>query len=195
MKTIKYALFFIIISFSAAFTQPIPSADKIPADLQNKLNLSDAQREKIETILAYKKDNLDRIRNKMMTIMDDLRDSAGYISNESEKEILKVLNKEQTEEFKAETGRHNQFAMMPPSRMIYNGFPQDMIGPILFRHGMHSQNPRLPGLREQDDYNQDCIDNQDTASDANFRNSNSQDDDDDIDLLQDLDIFDLLNNL
>jgi hypothetical protein len=191
MKIIKSALLLVLLSFAGAFSQPLLPPGEKDGNFQNELNLSDSQKAKIDNILKSKKEKLDKIRNRMMTLMENLRDSTEIVDGQSEKEIIKVLNKEQAEEFKSAAGKRNQFAMMPPPGMIENGFPQNMPGPNHFGQGMQQQCPQAPGFSGQDQPKPDCMGNQDDAVDPGFRNQKE----DDIDSLQDLDIFDLMNIL
>jgi len=191
MKIIKSALFLVLLSFAGALSQPLLPPGEKDVNIQHELNLTDSQKEKIDNILKSKKDKLDKIRNRMMTLMENLRDSTEIVANQTEKEIIKVLDKKQAEEFKSAAGKHDQFAMMPPPGMSGNGFPQNLPGPNHFGQGMRLQCPQAPGFPGQDQPQTDCIENQNEAGDPGFQNQNE----DDIDSLQDLDIFDLMNIL
>jgi hypothetical protein len=212
MKIIKLTLFLATMSFATIFSQSmLPPPDKGLGNPQNELNLSDSQKEKIEKIVADKNEKLDKIRTEMMKVMKNLKDSTEYVSKETDKEILKLLTKEQAEKFKTETERHNQFAMMPPPNMNGNGFPQNAPGPnqnvpgqnqgapnqnqpAQFAQGPQPQNPQARGCAGQDQHGPDCMNNQENAFQPDGRGPNPPDEGD-IDSLQDLDIFDLMNIL
>lgn len=198
METIKSTFFLVILSFATTFSQPLFLTHRSVEGLQNELNLSESQKEKIETILMHKKDNLDRIRNKMITIMENLKDSTEYVSSETDKEILKVLNKEQAEKYGAETERYNQFAIMPPPGMMGDGFSIDMMNPkrVVFNQFERGGRPGhlVIGMFDQGQCETGCMDDQEDTSGADFQDQNFPDSDD-TDLLQDLDIFDLMDIL
>jgi Spy/CpxP family protein refolding chaperone len=190
MKFIKSILFLITLSFASLFAQPAPTPDRGIDYIQNELKLNDGQKEKIEKILTYKKDQLDKIRDKTMAIMKTLQDSTEYIFKEVDNDILKVLDKEQSEKFKAGRENHAQFAMMPPPGMMGNGFPPNLPCPANSERGMRSECQQLPGMPGQLQPGPDGMNDSDPDMiDPNIPN------DDEMDSLQDLDIFDLLNIL
>lgn len=190
MKVIKSILFLLALPVASSFAQQLPPPDRGNGNIQNELNLSDNQKEKIEKILTHKKDQLDKIRDKMMAIMKSLKDSTEYISKETENDILKILDKEQSEKFKTEQGNHEQFAMMPPPGMIGNGFPPSMPYPATSERGMRPECPQLPGMPGHPQFGPDFLNNDEPdVTDPNIPN------DDEMDSLQDLDIFDLISIL
>jgi hypothetical protein len=137
--------------------------------------------------------------------MEKLRDSSESISKETDKKILKVLDKEQGSAFIAETERENKFEMMiPPPGMNANSFVPDMPGPNnvelevypLDLFGLGMLPPYLPVLdvSNKDQNEPDCNGNLDDSSLLDDREPNTSDEND-MDILQDLDIFDLMNIL
>lgn len=202
MKIISPVLVMVILFFTQLFSQPMPPTPRGERDIITELNLSGIQKEEINKILSCKKDKLDTIRNKVADILKNYRDSSESAFKESDKEILKVLDKEEAERFKSETEGHGHFMMLPPPGRIDLGFSPggprlseantDLIPPDQFEPGDLPGYPPEPGMQDADEMEHNLEENQNEFSRPNFQDPNS-DSENENDWFQDLDVFDLLD--
>jgi len=194
MKIIKSIICIVILLFTSSFAQPMLPPEQVSNNLPGGLKLNDGQKDKIEKILTRNKEQLDKLRDKMAVIMEDLKDSTEIITRQTEKDILKILNKEQAEKFKAGEERNGGFAFMPPPGMMGNGFPCNMPGTDNFQCDRRFGGPRQSGMPDGFQSGGGDSDENGIAPGQDLTDSNMPNDDD-MDLLQDLDIFDLLSIL
>jgi uncharacterized coiled-coil protein SlyX len=196
MKIMNLAVFLVILFFTSTFSQPLLPRERSEEALQDELNLSNSQKEKIEKILADKRESLDKIRNKMMAVMDRLRDSTGIVSSQADKEIMNILDNEQAEKFKSSRDMQTQYAMIPPAMGMGNDY---------YLHSMPSPNRIMndsgqfrmsqgPVFLEHDQNQPCCKEVCVDDSETDFPGPDSLDSDD-IDFLLYLDSFDILNIL
>ena len=194
MKVFKSIICIIILLFTSSFAQPMLPPERGNNNLPDGLKLNDSQKEKIEKILTRNKEQLDKIKDKMAAIMQDLKDSTEIISRQTEKDILKVLDKDQAEKFKAVEERSGGFAFMPPPGMMGNGFLRNMPRPENFQCDRRFGGTQQSGMPDGFQSGAGSPDENGIAPGQDLTDPKMPDDDD-MDLLQDLDIFDLLSIL
>jgi hypothetical protein len=204
MEIINSALLLAILFFTQVFSQPMFAPVTKEENILNDLNLSSPQQEKMEKILSYKKDKLDNIRNKILYIMEILADSSQFISSESNNEILKVLNKEQAEKFKFEIEKYDYFPLTPPPDKMKYDFSRHKLRlnraePAIYPPDQEMNcnsvwYPPVPDISEQNDSEPDFREDQDDFFPSELYNP-CQQDENDIDRLQDIDIFSLMDIL
>ncbi len=162
MKSEILFLFAIIFYSVAIYSQPVLPPPNNPGSLKEILGLNKTQMQKIEKIIKVSQEKTDKIRERETAIVKRLRDSTKAIFNNSQREIMGVLTKEQAEKFK----QMNMFGIFPPPPdMGERNFPQGIAGnfpPTMFNPQMPDRmRCNIPGL----DFNQPapppCKDNED----------------------------------
>ncbi len=114
MKSANFFLAALIICCTALCAQPRMMSTAGPDNLKKALNLTESQTAKVDKIFKDLKQQTDMLREKESGIIKKFRDSTRTVLEKSHDEIVKVLNKDQTEKFKKLTAEMKDCGMMPP---------------------------------------------------------------------------------
>ena len=120
MEVMKWILTALILFAATIFAQPIAPPPPGPGNLKEALGLNDSQIKKMDKIFKDSKQKIEKLRKRENAIIESYRDSTKYIFDNSNEEILKILNKDQAEKFKHITVMKDRGEIPPPPGMPGN---------------------------------------------------------------------------
>lgn len=114
MKALRlfFPLFIIFTTSIYAQTTTMPPAG--PVNLEEALNLNDKQAKKINQIFKDSGQKIEKLKKREHAFIKACRNSTKIIFDNTNSEILKLLNKNQAEKFKRMTSSVNIRNIMPP---------------------------------------------------------------------------------